>query len=151
MKGCDYRMAKINEKVVKNLMETLGVTYDEALEIIAFDNEEIEIDEVKEIEEKVKATAKAEKPKSDKPKRSSLEKIKHQKAKKKIDENKDNIFKLIGKMMSDNKGIFKAPQQMTTSKITFQDAEGNFYSISLTKHKARPDGYSSKQEFKNNY
>jgi hypothetical protein len=136
---------KTDRQIAENLMKTLGVTYEEALEIIAFDKDEIENEEVNQIEEKVKATAKDEKPKSDKPKRSSLEKVKHQKAKKKVDENKEKIFHTIGEMMTSNAELFINPQDLTSSKITFMDKDGNFYSISLTKHKAKPDGYSLKE------
>jgi hypothetical protein len=72
-------MAKVDEKNVKKLMESLGISREEALEIIEYDkgNEEVE-------EEKLVYATKSETKKTG----SSLDKVKHQKAKKKVDAEK---------------------------------------------------------------
>jgi phage I-like protein len=125
------------KKEVAKLMETLGISEKEAIEVIEFDKGNIDNEEVEQIEQKEKEAQKDKKPK----KGSSLDKVKHQKAKKKIDENKEKIMSTISKMITENASLFIAPKDITPSKITFKDKDGNYYSISLTKHKTAPDGY----------
>lgn len=132
-------MAKINEKEIKDLMETLELTREEALELLSFDKGETESEEVEKIEKKVKTET--EKPKK---KGSSLDKVKLQKAKKKEDKTKDEILKAIEQFM-DKSEIMLNVQALTTSKFTFKDKDGNYCSISLTKHKAKPDGYHEEE------
>ena len=73
-------------------------------------------------------------------KRSSLEKVKHMKAKIKGDANKERIIDDIFTMAQTSEHIFNA-QEMTATKMSFQDKDGNFYTVQITKHKSRPDGY----------
>ena len=128
-------MAKINEKEVSKLMETLEISREEALELVSFDKEEIDNEEVAKVEEKVKA---AEKPK--KKKGSSLDKVKLQKAKKKADKVKDGILAVIANMTNAS-DQFQNVQNLTPTKFTFVATDGSFYTVSLTKHKVKPDGY----------
>lgn len=128
-------MAKKNiakEKEVQKNMDILGITREEAEELWLFDHDQAECAEVEELEQKQKE--------KEKPKGSSLDKVRHMKAKKKADGNKEAIFAHI----FENIGlceVVKNPEEITASKISFMDKDGNYYSISLTKHKAKPDGY----------
>jgi len=33
-------------------------------------------------------------------------------------------------------------EQMSATKISFMDANGGFYTVTITKHKSQPDGYT---------
>ena len=123
----------MEEKLIK-LMKTLDITRDEAIELLEFDEGKTDNMEVKKIEEK-------EKKKTKKKKGETLAKVKTQKAKKKTDKNKEQIMTLINKLIDENIEVFINPQIMTASKMTFTDKDNNYYSISITKHKTKPDGY----------
>ena len=129
-------MAKLTnkEKTILHNMKVLGISREEAEELYAFDNDEIENEEVTAIEEKQQKNKKAQEG------RSSIEKVKHMKAKIKADVNKENIIDDIFAKAQTSKHIFNA-QEMTATKMSFQDKDGNFYTVQVTKHKSRPDGY----------
>ena len=122
------------EKEILRYMETLGISREEAEELYAFDNDEIDNEEVIAIEEKEQKRKRAQE------KRSSIEKVKHMKAKIKGDANKERIINDIFTMAQTSEHIFNA-QQMTATKMSFQDKDGNFYTVQITKHKSRPEGY----------
>lgn len=124
-----------NENQVLKLMETLEISREEALELMSFDTGKEENEEVQKIEEKTKAE---EKPK--KKKGSSLDKVKMQKAKKKEDKTKENILKALEEFL-DGCDLMENVQKLTSTKFTFKDKDNNYCSISLTKHKSKPDGY----------
>ena len=126
---------KEKEEQIKTLMENLEISREEALEVIAFDNGEVDNEEVAEIEQKIEV-------KKQKEKRSPLEKVKNQKAKKKADENKETIKETLFNFVKDSE-IFVKEQEISATKISFQDKDGNFYTIALTKHKSRPNGYTN--------
>ncbi len=129
-------MGKLNdkEKAILRYMEKLEISREEAEELYAFDNDEIDNEEVIAIEEKQQKKKKAQEG------RSSIEKVKHMKAKIKADANKENIIDDIFAMAQTSKHIFNT-QEMTATKMSFQDKDGNFYTVQVTKHKSRPDGY----------
>lgn len=129
-------MAKLTskEKTILHNMKVLGISREEAEELYAFDNDEIENEEVNAIEEKQQKNKKAQEG------RSSIEKVKHMKAKVKADVNKENIIDDIFAKAQTSEHIFNA-QEMTSTKMSFQDKDGNFYTVQVTKHKSRPDGY----------
>ena len=122
------------EKAILRYMEKLGISREEAEELYAFDNDEIDNEEVIAIEENSKKRKRAQE------KRSSLEKVKHMKAKIKGDINKQNIIDDIFAKAQTSEHIFN-PQEMTSTKLSFQDKDGNFYTLQITKHKTRPEGY----------
>ena len=127
------------EKAILRYMEKLGVSREEAEELYAFDNDEIDNEEVIAIEEKQQKNKKAQE------KRSSIEKVKHMKAKIKGDINKENIIDDIFAKAQTSEHIFN-PQEMTATKLSFQDKDGNFYTVQVTKHKSRPNGYVGDQK-----
>ena len=134
-------MAKltVKEKTILKNMEILGISREEAEELYAFDNDEIDNEEVTAIEEK------QQKKKAAQERRSSIEKVKHMKAKIKADANKELIIDDIFTMAQTSEHIFNA-QEMTATKMSFQDKDGNFYTVQVTKHKSRPDGYVGDQK-----
>ena len=129
-------MSKLSEKekAILRYMEKLGISREEAEELYAFDNDEIDNEEVIAIEENSKKRKRAQE------KRSSIEKVKHMKAKIKADINKQNIIDDIFAKAQTSEHIFN-PQEMTSTKLSFQDKDGNFYTLQITKHKTRPEGY----------
>ena len=133
------------EKEITILMEKLELTREEALEMLEFDKGNIDNEEVNELEEKVKTQAKKEKPKDGKKGRSSLDKIKYQKAQKKVDITKSAIMEIITNSLSSSE-LTHLFQKMTATKSSFMDKDGNYYSVSLTKHKAKPDGFQELEE-----
>ena len=138
-------MGKNQEKEIAILMEKLELTREEALEMLEFDKGNIDNEEVDELEEKVKAQAKEKKPKDGKKGRSSLDKVKYQKAQKKVDATKSAIMDLITNSLSTSE-LIHLFQKMTATKSSFMDKDGNYYSVSLTKHKAKPDGFQELEE-----
>jgi hypothetical protein len=131
-------MSKLSdkEKAILRNMEILGISREEAEELYAFDNDEIDNEEVIAIEKKQQKNKKAQE------KRTSLEKVKHMKAKIKGDINKQNIIDDIFAKAQTSEHIFN-PQEMTATKLSFQDKDGNFYTLQITKHKSRPEGYDA--------
>ena len=129
-------MAKITnkEQAILNNMKTLELTREEAEELYAFDNDEIDNEEVIEIENKVAAQTQQEQG------RSSLEKVKHMKAKKKGDVHKETIIADIFAGTEASTNVFQ-PMEISATKMSFMDAEGNFYTVAVTKHKKQPEGY----------
>lgn len=129
-------MAKLSnkEKTIQDSMRILEITREEAEELYAFDNDEIDNEEVAEIEEKV--AEQTEKAKG----RSSIEKVKHMKAKKKGDIQKEAIIKDIFASTEASELVFDAVE-ISATKMTFKDSEGNFYTVAITKHKKQPEGY----------
>ena len=134
-------MAKLTKKekaILKN-MESLEISREEAEELYAFDNDEIENEEVNAIEEKQQKRREAIEG------RSSIEKVKYMKAKVKADVNKELIIDDIFAKTQASEHVHNA-QEMTATKMSFQDKDGNFYTVQVTKHKSRPDGYVEDQK-----
>ena len=129
-------MAKLTnkEQAILQNMKVLEISREEAEELYAFDNDEIDNDEVTEIENKV--TAQADKEQG----RSSLEKVKHMKAKKKGDANKEIIIDDIFAATDASENVFQA-MPISATKMSFMDKDGNFYTVAITKHKKQPEGY----------
>ena len=129
-------MAKLTnkEKTILHNMKVLEISREEAEELYAFDNDEIENEEVIAIEEKQQKRKEAQEG------RSSIEKVKHMKAKAKSDINKERIIDDIFEKVQASEHIYNT-QEMTATKMSFQDKDGNFYTVQVTKHKSRPDGY----------
>lgn len=134
-------MAKLTkkEKAILNNMKILEISREEAEELYAFDNDEIENEEVNAIEEKQQKRRKAQEG------RSSIEKVKYMKAKVKADVNKELIIDDIFAKTQASEHVHNA-QEMTATKMSFQDKDGNFYTVQVTKHKSRPDGYVKDQK-----
>ena len=119
------------EAAIKTFMESLEITREEAEELYKFDNDEVTNEVADAIEEKI--ADKGEK-------RSPLEKVKHQKAKKKADANKEGIIAAIFGFVEGSDAMVNA-QGISATKMSFKDADGNYYTVAVTKHKSKPDGY----------
>lgn len=130
------------ETEIKKNMEILGISRDEALEMWAFDHDEVECEEVNAIEEKIGAIKKEAGPKTGSP----LDKVRNMKAKKKADAEKEGVIKTIFNFLRGEaaSGAIIQPQEMSTTKMSFMGTNGGYYTVTITKHKARPDGYSGK-------
>lgn len=130
-------MAKLSakEQAILQNMSVLEISREEAEELYAFDNDEIDNDEVTEIENKV--TAQVDKEQG----RSSLEKVKHMKAKKKGDAHKEQIIADIFAATEASENVHQA-MEISATKMSFMDAAGNFYTVAVTKHKTQPAGYA---------
>lgn len=111
------------EKQIELAMKNLDLTREEAIDMLKSDVEDI----------------KEEKSEEPKKKGSSLDKVKTQKAKKKIDAVKEQLMLKIKYMLE--LANVENPQQVTSSKYTFKIGK-DYFSISLTRHKTKPDGYS---------
>lgn len=118
---------------IKNAMQRLDINEYEAQELWEYDNEEFEIEEHTHIKEE-------QKKEKDEKKVSPIAKVKTMKAKKKIDEQKQSILDLIFNFVNNAKQV-KCYQQVTSTKASFKDSFGNYYSISVTKHKKKPEGF----------
>ena len=121
---------------IKNAMQRLDINEYEAQELWEYDNEEFEIEEHTHIKE--------EQAKEKEKKNSPIAKVKTMKAKKKIDEQKQSILDLIFNFVNHAKQV-KCYQQVTSTKASFKDEFGNYYSISVTKHKKKPDGFREEE------
>lgn len=137
------------ETEIKKNMKILGISRDEALEMWAFDHDEMDNEEVNAIEEKIGAIKKEAGPKTGSP----LDKVRHMKAKKKADAEKHGVIESIFNFLKGQAsiGAIVEPQEMSATKMSFMGKDGGFYTVTITKHKNRPDGYGgakSKQEEK---
>lgn len=128
------------EKFIENSMAKLEISRPEAEELWAFDHDEIDVAEVEEIEAKIAVNKTEEK-------RSSLEKVKYMKAKKKKDDSKETVINGIFEAAKQS-GVVVLPQEISATKMSFMDAAGNFYTVTVTKHKSQPDGYNPLKEGK---
>ena len=129
-------MAKKSEKeiFIETSMSKLDIDRTAAEELWAFDHDEIDVPEVSEIEAKIESNKFEEK-------RSSLEKVKYMKAKKKKDDSKEQVINGLFEAAKLS-GVVVLPQEISATKMSFMDANGNFYTMSITKHKSQPDGYN---------
>ncbi len=135
--------SKEREAAIEKNMKVLGISREEAEELWAFDHDEVDNQEVAAIEQSI-SDVKAEKKAR---KGSPLDKVKLMKAKKKADRNKTEIINAVWTFIEGMavEGLFIAPQEMTSGKMSFMDKDGGFYSLTITKHKTQPDGYRMPQ------
>jgi hypothetical protein len=125
-------MSKNSEKelFINKNMKKLEISYEEAEELWKFDHEEIDNEEVNAIEQKTAP------PKEKAP--SKIGKVLTMKAKKKADAEKELIIKKVFDFVSEN---MLGAKKMTSTKISFKDSLGDYYTVAITKHKTKPDGY----------
>lgn len=126
------------EEKIKKLMESLEITEEEAREIIAFDNEEIELDEVDEMTEKAKEFQKTEVKRGRKPraKGEGTAGVTQQKRVKKDNPIKQNIITQILNGIENIEGIQNI-QCINIEKTIVFEIDGNTYEIDL-KQKRKP-------------
>lgn len=107
----------------------------EIFDIYEFDMGKIENDWVEAIEQKIESQKKAPEEK-----RSSLDKVRNLKAKKKKDDSKQKVIDYLFQAVKEA-DFLTLEQEMTGTKMSFMDIDGNYYSMTITKHKTAPDGY----------
>lgn len=124
----------MREKEISELMQKLGISHEEAVELWMFDHGEIENEEVDEMTEKAKSVKRYEK--SDTPRKKAVKA-------RKVDEAKVEIISTIAQnltrvMLYDD--ALSIPQNINILKpereITFTLA-GESYSVVLTKHRPK--------------
>ena len=146
-----------NQFEVVHLMNKLNITEQEALELIKFDKQSEALQKAK-LEEmgvntpalskatvQTKSTAPKAKSsaspasKSKSKNENSVSKTKNQKSSSKSKNEKE---KLIAEMNSFVAGLdVSGIQNLKSTSVTFKGADGNYYTIALTAHKAAPTGY----------
>ena len=146
-----------NQFEVVHLMNKLHITEQEALELIKFDKQSEALQKAK-LEEmgvntpalskatvQTKSTAPKAKSsaspasKSKSKNENSVSKTKIQKSSSKTKNEKE---KLIAEMNSFVAGLdVTGIQNLKSTSVTFKGADGNYYTIALTAHKAAPTGY----------
>ena len=146
-----------NQFEVVHLMNKLHITEQEALELIKFDKQSEALQKAK-LEEmgvntpalskatvKTKSTAPKAKSsaspasKSKSKNENSVSKTKNQKSSSKSKNEKENLIAEMNSFVAglDVSGI----QNLKSTSVTFKGADGNYYTIALTAHKAAPTGY----------
>ena len=146
-----------NQFEVVHLMNKLNITEQEALELIKFDKQSEALQKAK-LEEmgvntpalsKATVQTKSTAPKakvsaspasSSKSKNeNSVSKTKIQKSSSKSKNEKENLIAEMNSFVAglDVSGI----QNLKSTSVTFKGADGNYYTIALTAHKAAPTGY----------
>lgn len=128
-------MNKELREYIKNQMELLDITEEEAIEMWKYDNGEIDNAEAKEIEDKEEENKKKTK------KETKIGKIKNAKAKAKADADKEAIIEAIRNLTDSSEEIVNA-QWLASNKVSFKGKNGNYFTISITKHKNKPEGYA---------
>ena len=146
-----------NQFEVVHLMNKLHITEQEALELIKFDKQSEALQKAK-LEEmgvntpalskatvQTKSTAPKAKSsaspasKSKSKNENSVSKTKNQKSSSKSKNEKE---KLIAEMNSFVAGLdVSGIQNLKSTSVTFKGADGNYYTMALTAHKAAPTGY----------
>ena len=146
-----------NQFEVVHLMNKLNITEQEALELIKFDKQSEALQKAKLEEMGVntpalsKATVQTESTapkakasaspasKSKSKNENSVSKTKNQKSSSKSKNEKENLIAEMNSFVAglDVSGI----QNLKSTSVTFKGADGNYYTIALTAHKAAPTGY----------
>ena len=131
---------KNQEKAIENLISSLGITREEAIEIIAFDNEEYELEEVQEMTQKAKEVAtpvkRGRKPQTKEEKATKMSGVTQQKRAKKENPTKSNIIKSLFEAIQQLEGVENATNPNPEKTILFE-LGGNTFEIDL-KQKRKP-------------
>ena len=146
-----------NQFEVVHLMNKLNITEQEALELIKFDKQSEALQKAKLEEMGVntpalskatvqtkstapKAKASAGPASNSKSKNENL--VSKTKIQKSSSKSKNEKEKLIAEMNSFVAGLdVSGIQNLKSTSVTFKGADGNYYTIALTAHKAAPTGY----------
>lgn len=120
-----------NAEKVAHLMEKLAINVDEALELVEFDKKPVDLNEkaTKEVKKVQKMTAQAKK---------DLKESKKV-AKAKADEVKSTIADGILSVLVEQGHT--SPQLVKNGKICLLGTDGAYYTVTITKNKACPDGF----------
>ena len=124
------------EKQIEDMMLALGVSREEATELVEFDNEEFELEEVQEMERKAKGIIKADRAKAPKKEseKTGMLGVQNQKRAKKENPTKLRIMLILAKALQDQD--FKIDVKNPEKTILFE-LDGNTFEIDL-KQKRQP-------------
>lgn len=125
------------ENEVKNMMEKLKISREEALELYEFDRLTN-----KQQKEKLKELGEEEK-KEEKKKVSPINKVKQMKKKAVADAYKEELKRAFATWLESQN--VKGVQEFKSNQFGFFAPDGSFYSFKLTKHKTVQDGYDIKR------
>ena len=127
---------KEKARLITNYMERLGINKYDAEELYKFDY----MNEENETVNKIEAKGAPSFSNYDPEKRTSIEKVRHLKAKPVSNASKDSLMEALLEFTHEH--ILPVnPQQVNASKISFSTPDGEYFTISLTKHRSKPDGY----------
>lgn len=130
-------MSNKKEKQILDMMATLEISREEAEELVAFDNEEFELEEVQEMTEKAKSieapVKRGRKPKTEK---TGMAGVTTQKRAKKENPTKATIIAKLFQAIQELEGVEKAENPNPEKTIMFE-LGGNTFEIDL-KQKRKP-------------
>lgn len=126
------------EKQIEDMMLALGVSREEATELVEFDNEEFELEEVQEMEKKAKGIIKADRAKAPKKEseKTGMLGVQNQKRAKKENPTKQEIIKALEKALQDLEIAVDVDVKNVEKTIMFKVGE-NTFEIDL-KQKRKP-------------
>ena len=128
-----------NQFEVVHLMNKLHITEQEALELIKFDKQSEALQKAKLEEMGVNTPALS---KATVQTKSTAPKAKSSASPASNSKSKNEKEKLIAEMNSFVAGLdVSGIQNLKSTSVTFKGADGNYYTIALTAHKAAPTGY----------
>lgn len=134
MANRNHTQARAKHEFIKNAMTKLDISHDEAEQLWKFDHDEVTAPEVEAIEQKIEDKKPVRK------ENSPINKVKNLKAKKKADSEKEAVLEgVFNHIMAAEFAV--APQQISTTKVSFKGVDGGWYTVTVTKNKSKPDGY----------
>ena len=122
------------EQQIIDMMKALDISREEAEELVAFDNEEFELEEVNEMTEKAKKADKATK--RGRPAGTKMARVTTQTRKKKENPTKARIIEQLFKAIQELDGVENAENPNKEKTILFE-LDGNTFEIDL-KQKRKP-------------
>ena len=116
------------EKQIEDMMLALGVSREEATELVEFDNEEFELEEVQEMEKKAKGIIKADRAKAPKKEneKTGMLGVQNQKRAKKENPTKQEIIKALEKALQDLEIAVDVDVKNVEKTIMFKVGENTF-------------------------
>ena len=130
---------KIRQKAIKMTEDLDLLSYSEGLDIV-LDDMEILVNEEAEKSNKVALKVQKEIMRTEGKKEEKKEKKPRKPRTPKVDKNKDDLLSQIMEF-AENCQLMTNPQFVKKGQLSFVDKEGNYYSLKLTKHKTKPEGY----------
>ena len=129
---------KIRQKAIETTEKLDLLSYSEGLDIV-LDDMEILVNEEAEKSNKVALQVQKEIMRTE-GKKEEKEKKPRKPRTPKVDKNKDDLLNQIMEF-AESCQLMTNPQFVKKGQLSFVDKEGNYYSLKLTKHKTKPEGY----------
>ena len=129
---------KIRQKAIETTEKLDLLSYSEGLDIV-LDDMEILVNEEAEKSNKVALQVQKEIMRTE-GKKEEKEKKPRKPRTPKVDKNKDDLLAEL-LQFAESCQLMTNPQFVKKGQLSFVDKEGNYYSLKLTKHKTKPEGY----------